>query len=95
MLFLPFICLFAGDIFFWRFWVLAVLWLGGLFYGGMSLFYAVVCALCAWVSLVYFFYLSFYSCLAVAGFAFVVCAAVSALCPVVFYGGLRFPTFLC
>ena len=52
--------------------LLAVLWLGGLFYGGMSLLCRCLRALCV-VSLVFFFYLSFYCCLAVAGFAFVVC----------------------
>ena len=39
---------------------------------GMSLLCRCLRALCV-VSLVYFFYLSFYRCLAVAGFAFVVC----------------------
>jgi len=81
-MFLPFICLSAVNIGFGGFWrsraLLAVSWLGGLFYGGMS-FFAVDCALCAWVSLVYFFYLSFYRCLAVAGFAFVVCGGFCAL----------------
>ena len=45
----------------------------------VCLFYAAVCALCAWVSLFFVFYLSFYRCLAVAGFAFVVCGGFCAL----------------
>ena len=75
-MFLPFICLSAVNIGFGGFWrsraLLAVSWLGGLFYGGMSLLCRCLRALCV-VSLVYFFYLSFYRCLAVVVFAFVVC----------------------
>ena len=75
-MFLPFICLSAVNIGFGGSGhpraLLAVSWLGGLFYGGMSLLCRCLRALCV-VSLVYFFYLSFYRCLAVAGFAFVVC----------------------
>ena len=63
--------MFVGG--FWRSRaLLAVSWLGGLFYGGMSLLCRCLRALCV-VSLVYFFYLSFYRCLAVVVFAFVVC----------------------
>ena len=60
--------------------LLAVLWLGGLFYGGMSLLCRCLRALCV-VPLVYFFYLSFYRCLAVAGFAFVVRGIVLCVVP--------------
>ena len=81
-MFLPFICLSAVNIGFGGFWrsraLLAVLWLGGLFYGGMSLLCRCLRALCVF-SLVSFFYLSFYRCLAVAGFAFVVCGVFCAL----------------
>ena len=70
--------LFVGG--FWRSRALlaVVLWLGGLFYGGMSLLCRCLRALCV-VSLGSFFYLSFYRCLAVAGFAFVVCGGFCAL----------------
>ena len=82
-MFLPFICLSAVNIGFGgsghpRALLAVVLWLGGLFYGGMSLLCRCLRALCV-VSLVYFFYLSFYRCLAVAGFAFVVCGGFCAL----------------
>ena len=73
--------------------LLAVLWLGGLFYGGMS-FFAVNCALCAWfrwfTSPVYHFIVVWRL-----PALRLLCAAVSALCPVVFDGGLRFSAFLC
>jgi len=71
-----------GVLFVGGFWrsraLLAVLWLGGLFYGCMSLLCRCLRALCV-VSLVFVFYLSFYRCLAVAGFAFVVCGGFCAL----------------
>ena len=96
-MFLPFICLSAVNIGFGgsghpRELLAVVLWLGGLFYGGMS-FFAVDCALCAW-----FRWFTSFIC------HFIVvwrspalrlfCAAVSALCPV-FDGVLFFFTFLC
>lgn len=81
-----------GILFVGGFWrsraLLAVSWFGGLFYGGMS-FFAVDCALCAWFR----WFTSF-----VCHFIVVwrspalrlLCAAVSALCPVVFDGVLHF-----
>jgi len=74
--------------------LLAVLWLGGLFYGGMSLLCRCLRALC--VGFVCFLLLSIYHFIVVwrSPDLRLLCAAVSALCPV-FDGGLRFSAFLC
>ena len=96
-MFLPFICLSAVNIGFGGSGhpraLLAVSWLGGLFYGGMSLLCRCLRALCV-VSLVYFFYLSYFIVVWRSPALRLLCAAVSALCPVVFDGGLRFLAFL-
>ena len=98
-MFLPFLCLSAGE-----YCLLAVFgvrvrfWL--LFYGlaacftVVCLFYAAVCALCAWFRWVPSFICHFIVVWRLPALR-LLCAAVSALCPVVFDGGLHFSTFLC
>ena len=98
-MFLPFLCLSAGE-----YCLLAVFgvrvrfWL--LFYGlaacftVVCLFYAAVCALCAWFRWVPSFICHFIVVWRLPALR-LLCAAVSALCPVVFDGGLRFSAFLC
>ena len=99
-MFLPFICLSAVNIGFGgsghpRALLAVVLWPGGLFYGGMSLLcHAVDCALCAWFRWFPSFICHFIVVWRSPALR-LLCAAVSALCPVVFDGGLRFSTFLC
>ena len=88
----------AGDIVFFavlgvrvRFWLFRGL---AACFKVVCLFYAAVCALCAW-----FRWFSSFICHFIVVWRSpalrLLCAAVSALCPVVFDGGLRFSAFLC
>ena len=96
-MFLPFICLSAVNIGFAVLGVRVRFWL----FRGLAacftvgcLFYAAVCALCAW-----FRWFASFICHFIVVWRSpalrLLCAAVSALCPVVFDGGLHFLAFLC
>ena len=95
-MFLPFICLSAVNIGFGGFWrsraLLAVSWLGGLFYGGMSLLCRCLRALC--VGFVVFRLLSVILSLS-GGRRLCVCCVRRFLCFVQFLTAVCVFTFLC